>query len=73
MMKRSTLQQHKEVAMLCEEGMITLETRSELSIPQNTKEATLMKTQSNTRKTNKLCINCGMMNHNVETCKKKKE
>ncbi len=36
-MKRSTLQQHKEVAMLCENGMTTAETRSALSIPQNTK------------------------------------
>jgi hypothetical protein len=72
-MKRSTLQQHKEASMLCQEGMITLETRSELSIPQNTKETTLMKTQSNTWKTNKHCINYGMTNHNVETWKKKKK
>jgi hypothetical protein len=32
-MKRSTLQQHKEATMLCEENMTILETRSELSIP----------------------------------------
>jgi hypothetical protein len=36
-MKRSTLQQHKEVIMLCEEGMTTVEIRNALSIPQNTK------------------------------------
>jgi hypothetical protein len=36
-MKRSTLQQHKEVVMLCEEGMTNVETRSALSIPQSTK------------------------------------
>jgi len=58
-MKRSTLQQHKEAAMLCEEGMTILETRSELSIPKNTKDATLMKTHSITGKTYKYCINCG--------------
>jgi len=32
-----------------------------------------MKTQSNTGKTNKSCTNYGMTNHNVKTCKKKKE
>jgi hypothetical protein len=32
-MKQSTLQQHKEVAMLCEEGMIIAEARSALLIP----------------------------------------
>ncbi len=36
-MKRSTLQQHKKAAMLCEKGTITIEARSALSIPQNTK------------------------------------
>jgi len=72
-MKRSTLQQHKEATMLFEEGMTISETRSELSIPQNTKDATLMKTQNIIWKINEYCINCGMTNHNVETCKKKKE
>jgi hypothetical protein len=32
-MKWSTLQQHKEVAMLCVEGMTTIETRNALSVP----------------------------------------
>jgi hypothetical protein len=32
-MKRSTQQQHKEVAMLCEEGMTIVETRNALLIP----------------------------------------
>jgi hypothetical protein len=72
-MKSSILQQPKEVAMLCEEGMITIEARIVLSIPQNIKQAILTKTQNNTRKTNKHCTNCGMTNHNVETCRKKKE
>jgi hypothetical protein len=44
-----------------------------LLVPQNTKQATLTKTQSNARKNDKHCANCGMTNHNVETCKKKKE
>jgi hypothetical protein len=59
--------------MLCEEGMTMIKTRSALLVPHNTKQVTLMKTLSNTRKTDKHCTNCGMMNHNVETCKKKKE
>jgi hypothetical protein len=59
--------------MLCEEGMTILEARSTLSIPHNTKHATPPKTQSNTGKTNKYYTNYGMTNHNVETCRKKKE
>jgi hypothetical protein len=59
--------------MLCEGGMTTAKATSALLIPQNTKQATPPKTQNNTRKTNKYCINCGMNSHNVETCKKKKE
>jgi hypothetical protein len=58
--------------MLCEEGMTTLETRSALSVPQSTKQATLVKTHNNTWKIDKHCTNYGMTNHNVETCKKKR-
>jgi hypothetical protein len=36
-MKWSTLQQHKEVVMLCEKGMIVVKTRSALSVSQSTK------------------------------------
>jgi hypothetical protein len=71
-MKRSTLQQHKEVAMLCEEGMTTVETRSALLVPQSIKQVVLAKTQCKTRKTDKNCTNSGMTNHNVETCEKNK-
>jgi hypothetical protein len=59
--------------MLCEKGMTIAKKRNALLVPQNTKHAALVKTHSNTWKTNKHCTNCGMMNHNVETCKKKKE
>ncbi len=59
--------------MLCEEGMIIAKTRSALLIPHNIKQATPPKTQSNTWKIDKYCTNYGMINHNVETCKKKKE
>ncbi len=59
--------------MLCEEGMITTKTRNALLIPHSIKHVVPTKTQSNTWKTNKHCINCGMKNHNVETCRKKKE
>ncbi len=72
-MKWSTLQEHKEATMLCEEVMITAEARSALLVPQSIKQAVLAKTQSNTRKIDKHCTNYGMTNHNVETCKKKKK
>ncbi len=36
-MKQSTLQQHMEVMMLCEEGMTIAKPRSELLVPHNTK------------------------------------
>ncbi len=61
------------MVMLCEEGMITAEIRSALLIPQSTKLATPMKTQNNTRKIDKHCTNYGMTNHNMDTCRKKKE
>jgi hypothetical protein len=32
-MKQSTLQQHKEATMLCEEGMTTIEASSALLVP----------------------------------------
>jgi hypothetical protein len=56
--------------MLCEEGMTITNAKS---VPRSTKHATLAKTQSNIGKINKYCTNCGMMNHNVETCRKKKK
>jgi hypothetical protein len=36
-MKWSTLQEHKEATMLCEEVMITAEARSALLVPQSIK------------------------------------
>jgi hypothetical protein len=39
-MKWSTLEQHKKVIMLCEEGMTTIEARNALSIPQKIKQVT---------------------------------
>ncbi len=36
-MKRSTLQQHKEGAMLCEKGMTIIKARNALLVPHNTK------------------------------------
>ncbi len=59
--------------MLCEEGMTTAKARSALKVPQSTTQIVPAKTQSNTRKTDKHCINCGMTNHNVVTCRNKKE
>ncbi len=59
--------------MLYEEGMTIVEVRIALLIPQRTKQAAPPKAQSNIGKINKYCTNYGMNNHNVETCKKKKE
>jgi hypothetical protein len=36
-MKRETLQQHKEVALVCEEGIFEVEAISNLLIPQTSK------------------------------------
>jgi hypothetical protein len=58
--------------MLCEEGMTTIEARNAFLVPHNTKHVVLTKTLSNTWKIDKHCTNYGMMNHNVETCRKKK-
>ncbi len=71
-MKWSTLQQHKEAVMLCEEGMLITKVRSALLVPQSIKHVAPTKTYNNTGKINKHCTNCGMMNHNVETCKKER-
>ncbi len=72
-MKQSTLQKHKEATMLCEEKVTIAEARSALSVPQNTKQVAPLKTHNNIRKIDKYCINCGMTNHNVETCIKKEQ
>jgi hypothetical protein len=45
-MKRSTLQQHKEATMLCEEGMIAIEARSALF---NTTKYQIGSTNKNTK------------------------
>jgi hypothetical protein len=54
--------------MMCEEGMTITKARIALLVPQNIKQVVLTKTKSNIRKTYKHCTNCGMTNHNVETC-----
>jgi hypothetical protein len=71
-MKRSTLQ-HKGAAMLCEKDMITTEARSALLVPQSTKQISPVKTQNNIGNIDKHYTNCGMTNHNVETCRKKEQ
>ncbi len=52
--------------MLCEKGMIIVEARNALSVPQNIKQAAPQKTQNNTRKIDKYCTNCGMTTFNVK-------
>ncbi len=59
--------------MLCEEGMTIVKTKNAFSIPHNTKQVVPPKTQSNITTTDKHYTNCGMINHNVETCKKKEQ
>jgi hypothetical protein len=72
-MKWPTLQHHKEAAMLCEEGMTIIEARSALLVPQSTKLAASTKIESNVRKIDKHCTNCGMTNQIMETCRKKRK
>ncbi len=44
-MKRETMQQHKEGALVCEEGISKVEVISNLSIPQNSKTILAQKPQ----------------------------
>jgi alpha-acetolactate decarboxylase len=59
--------------MFCEEGMTIAKAKNALLVLQSMKHATPTKIQNNKGKIDKHCTNCGMTNHNVETCKKKKE
>jgi hypothetical protein len=59
--------------MLCEKGMIIVEARSALLVPQSIKQVVPTKTQSNIGENHKHCTNYGLTNHNVETCRKKKK
>ncbi len=56
-----------------EEGLTIAKARNALSLPQTTKQTTLAKTQNTIGQIDKHCTNYGMTNHNVETCKKKKQ
>jgi hypothetical protein len=59
--------------MLCEENMNITKARNAMLVPNNIKHVILTKKQNNIGKTDKHSTNCGMTNHNVETCRKKKE
>jgi hypothetical protein len=59
--------------MLCEKGMTIAKANNALSVPHNIKHVVLTKTQSNIRNNDKHYTNYGITNHNVETCRKKKE
>jgi hypothetical protein len=50
--------------------MTIAEARSALLIPHSIKQASPPKAQSNLRKNDKYCTNCGMNNNIVETCRK---
>jgi hypothetical protein len=50
--------------------MTIVEARNALSVPHSTKQTSSPKTQSNIRKNEKYCTNCGMNNNIVEICKK---
>jgi hypothetical protein len=59
--------------MLCEKGMTNIEVRNALLVSHSTKHVAPTQTNCILRKIDKYCTNCGMTNHNVETCRKKKE
>jgi len=72
-MKHIVLQLHKEVVLLCEEGMTPIEAQNALLVPKKFKSTTTTKTQMELRRIGKHCTNCGEDNHNVVMCRIKKE
>jgi hypothetical protein len=64
--------QHKEVALLCKEGMTPTKAQNALLILQVNKTLTTPKPHMEPRNISKHCINYGRDNHNIETCKVKK-
>ncbi len=72
-MKKETLQQYKEVALVCVEGIFKVEAISNLLIPHNSKTILVQKPQTITEKIGMYCINCHRTNHNVETCRVKRK
>ncbi len=72
-MKRKTLQQHKEKALVCEEGISEVEAISSVSVPQSNKTISTQKPQTILEKIRMYCTNCHRTNHNVETCRVKRK
>ncbi len=72
-MKQTTLQLHKEAALLCEEGMTPSEVQNALLIPQIFRFVIITKPWMEPGKTCKHCTNYGQDNHNVEIYRVKKK
>lgn len=68
-MKKDTLQQHKEFALLYDEVIFEPKTHNFMSIPHITKIGVVVVRNPIVAKPNVNCINCHHINHNVETCK----
>jgi hypothetical protein len=71
-MKKETLHQHKEGALVCEEGIFEVKIINNLSVPQSSKAILVQKPQTITKKIGMYCTNCRKTNHNVETCRIKR-
>jgi len=72
-MKRETLQQYKEVALVCEEGISKVEAISNALEPHSSKIILVQKPQTITEKIGMYYTNCHRTNHNVETCRVKRK
>jgi len=72
-MKKETLQQHKEVVLVCEEGIFEVEAISNLLVPQSNKVVLVQKPYIVTKQIGMYCTNCHRTNHNVETYRVKRK
>jgi hypothetical protein len=71
--KRKTLQQHKEVVLVCEKGIYEVKVINNLLIPHNSKTISAQKPHTIIEKSRMYCIIYHRTNHNVETYKVKEK
>ncbi len=67
------MQQHKEAALVYEEGISKVEVINNLLVPQSSKTKLIQKPQIVTKKTRLYCTNYHKTNHNVETYRVKRK
>ncbi len=72
-MKKKTLQQHKEITLVCEEGIFEVKAISNILVPQSSKIISAQKPQTILEKIGMYCTNYHKTNHDVETYRIKKK